>query len=102
EEGIRGYRVPGVQTCAFRAHHPEIRGRLVTGLTRGPPRGHRGVAGDRERRSGQARTAKLEAARAHVRGAVTARAVAVEGAERNEIGRASGRGGGGHGGGGGC
>src|SRR5205807_6231436 len=34
-----------------------------------------------------ARAAELEAARAHVRGAVTARAVAVEGAERKVVAR---------------
>src|SRR5439155_1739864 len=68
-------------------HHPEVRGALVTGLTGGDPRGHRGVAGHRERRSGQARAAELEATRAHVRGAVTARAVAVEGGEGDVVGR---------------
>src|SRR5207237_6103854 len=68
-------------------HHPEIRGALVTGLTGGDPRGHRGVAGDRERRSGQARAAELEATCIDIARRVTARAVAVEAGERDVVAR---------------
>src|SRR5204863_9098964 len=82
-EGLRTGISPGGRAAR---HHPEVRGALMTGLTGGDPRGHRGVAGHRERRSGQARTAELEAARAHVRGAVKARAVAVEAAYGEVIG----------------
>jgi len=86
-EGLRTGISPGGRAAR---HHPEVGGALVAGLAGGDPRGHGGVAGDRERRSGQARAAELEATRAHVRGAVTARAVAVEGAHGEVIGRRGG------------
>src|SRR5204862_2132767 len=83
-EGLRTGISPGGRAAR---HHPEVRGGLVAGLAGGDPRGHGGVAGHRERRSGQARAAELEATRAHVRGAVAARAVAVEGAEGKVVAR---------------
>jgi len=55
----------------------------VTALTPGDAvRGDRGVTGDREGRAGEARRSELEPARIHVRGAVTARGVAVGRADR--------------------
>src|SRR5437879_940656 len=82
-EGLRTGISPGGRAAR---HHPEIRGGLVAGLTGGDPRGHGGVAGDRERRSGQARRTELEAARIDVARRVTARAVAVEAAYGEVIG----------------
>src|SRR6202030_4364091 len=53
---------------------------------------HRGVAGDGECRSREARRAELEATGVHIRRGVTARAVAVETADREVIaGRADDR-----------
>src|SRR5205085_5706206 len=71
-------------------HHPEVRGALVAGGAAAYGRGDSGVSRDRERRARGARAAELEAARAHVRGAVTARAVAVERSHGEVIGRRGG------------
>src|SRR5437660_367590 len=83
-EGLRTGISPGGRAAR---NHAEIRRALVTGLTGGDPRGHRGVAGDRERRSGQARAAELEATCIDIARRVTARAVAVEAGERDVIAR---------------
>src|SRR5260370_908808 len=59
----------------------------MTGLTGGDRRRHRGVARDAERGTRDARGAELEAADVQIGGAVTARAVAVEAADRHVITR---------------
>src|SRR5207249_8866915 len=63
-----------------------IGGALMAGLAGGDRGRDRRMAGDRERRSGQARRAELEAARIDVARRVAARAVAVEAAHGEVIG----------------
>src|SRR5204863_8886532 len=83
-EGLRTGITPGGRAAR---DHAYVRRGLVTGLTGRHGRRHRRVAGDRERRSGQARTADLEATRIDVARRMTARAVAVEGAEGEVVAR---------------
>src|SRR6516165_10424700 len=66
-------------------HHAEVRRRLVALLAARDCGGHGGVAGDAERRRGDACVAELEAAGVHVGGRVTARAVAVEAPDRDVV-----------------
>jgi len=65
--------------------HPYVGPALVTGCAGGDRRRDGGVAGGREGRTGDARGAELEAAGVDVRGAVAARAVAVEAADGHVI-----------------
>src|SRR5439155_5332924 len=67
--------------------HPQVGCALVTGLTGGDGRRHRGVACDAERGTRDARGAELEAARIHIGRGVAARAVAVEAADRHVVAR---------------
>src|SRR5205823_8334659 len=66
--------------------HPEVWRRFMAGGAREPCAGRGGVAGRVERRARDARRAELEAARIDVARRVAARAVAVEGADRNGFG----------------
>src|SRR5204863_6895443 len=67
--------------------HPEVWRRFMAGGAREPCAGRGGVAGRVERRTRDARRAELEATRIDVARRVAARAVAVEGAERNVVAR---------------
>ena len=67
--------------------HADVRCALVTGLAAADGGGDGGVAGHVQGRSGNAGSADLEAAGIDVLGGVTARAVAVERADRDVIGR---------------
>src|SRR5438046_8166087 len=67
--------------------HPEVWRRFMAGGAREPCAGCGGVTGRVERRTRDARRAELEpaATRSHIGHRVTARAVAVEGAERHVV-----------------
>src|SRR5215468_3829041 len=87
-------RVRGVvldrPVIALRGHrgadqHAEELRTLVTGLTRRHHRGYRRVAGTIECRRIDVRRTELEASRVHVGGRVTARAAAVEAADRDVV-----------------
>ena len=80
-----GTRVAGGGAAA--RQHPHVRSGLVAGLAGGDRRGHRRVAGDAERRGGDARAAEFEAARIDVGRCVAAGAVAVEAADRDVVAR---------------
>src|SRR5205807_8693382 len=69
--------------------HPEVRRRFMAAGAREPCTGRGGVTGRVERGTRDARGAELEAAatRSHIGRRVTARAVAVEAAERNVVAR---------------
>src|SRR6516162_5670620 len=66
-------------------HHAEVLRALVTGLTRRYHRSHRRVACTVERWRGDACVAELEAAGVHIGGRVTARAAAIEAADRDVV-----------------
>src|SRR5438046_9607251 len=66
--------------------HPEVWRRFMAGGAREPCAGCGGVTGRVERRTRDARRAELEAPRIDVARRVTARAVAIEAAERDVVG----------------
>jgi len=66
--------------------HPHVGRALVTGRARGHRRRHRRMAGDGECGIRDVRSAELETTGVHILGAVAARTVAVEAADRDVIG----------------
>src|SRR2546430_73974 len=81
-ERCRGTRIPRAGAAG---QHPEEGRPFVAGLTGWDRPGHRRMAGDAERGTGDVRGAELEAAGIHIRRGVAAGAVAVQAADRHVI-----------------